>query len=252
MKKSTPIPNEIASKVMFASDQTCCVCRDKTKKTQIHHIDGDPSNHSFSNLSVLCFDCHSETMTNHAFARNLSQELVHLYNDTWRKIVSMRLKPEVDDDRREYVDEVLLEISLVCHGWKNFYMSLYPGNFQNTGYKGDNVWDLLSKIGKHKYSEEEWRRYLPLFDPELQKTIDRLEGKVMLHSEVIPTNIKLAILRTNRQLGTELFMYTQISIFLTYFKDMDDFFSLRFREVIRVLSNLNRIVDREKVESGGK
>ena len=37
---------------MFASDRTCCVCRDSSRKTQIHHVDGDPSNTSPTELAA--------------------------------------------------------------------------------------------------------------------------------------------------------------------------------------------------------
>lgn len=62
-----PIPDDLAPKVMFASDRTCCVCREPRRKAKIHHIDQDPSNNTFDNLAVLCDDCHSDAR--YAFAR---------------------------------------------------------------------------------------------------------------------------------------------------------------------------------------
>jgi 5-methylcytosine-specific restriction endonuclease McrA len=59
----TPIPDESAAEVMFLSDRTCCVCRDPKRKTEIHHIDGDPTNNMLDNLAVICKDCHSDAHT---------------------------------------------------------------------------------------------------------------------------------------------------------------------------------------------
>jgi hypothetical protein len=40
-----PIPNAAAAKVLVAHNRTCCVCQERGKRVQIHHIDGDNSNH---------------------------------------------------------------------------------------------------------------------------------------------------------------------------------------------------------------
>ncbi len=68
-KTRIAIPPELAAEVMFASDRTCCICRSAGRKTEIHHIDEDPSNNDFNNLAVVCKDCQSDAHTKHAFAR---------------------------------------------------------------------------------------------------------------------------------------------------------------------------------------
>jgi len=83
-----PIPPETAANVLFDSDRTCCVCRTKGKPVQIHHLDGDNSNHSVENLAVLCFDCHTETQVQGGFHRKLDAEQVVLYRNDWRNIVA--------------------------------------------------------------------------------------------------------------------------------------------------------------------
>ena len=60
-KDRVPIPPEIAAELLFASDHTCCVCRDRGRAVQIHHIDEDPANNTEENLSVLCLLCHDDT-----------------------------------------------------------------------------------------------------------------------------------------------------------------------------------------------
>src|SRR5262245_23175786 len=92
-KDRVPIQDDLAAEVMFASDRTCCVCRLEKHKVQIHHIDEDPSNNTFGNLTVICLHCHSDAHTTGAFVRNLTPELLRLYNSSWRGIVKLRLRP---------------------------------------------------------------------------------------------------------------------------------------------------------------
>lgn len=42
-KNRKPIPEDLAANVIFQSDFTCCVCREREKSVQIHHINEDPS-----------------------------------------------------------------------------------------------------------------------------------------------------------------------------------------------------------------
>jgi len=91
MAKLRPeIPVNIAAKILFLSDRTCCVCRQAGKKVQIHHIDENPSNSAESNLAILCFECHTETMIRGGFHRKLNAEQVILYRNDWLNIVSRK------------------------------------------------------------------------------------------------------------------------------------------------------------------
>lgn len=85
-----PIPSETVALVLFHSDRTCCVCRIGNKKVQIHHIDDDPSNNSFKNLCVLCFECHDLTQVKGGFGRRLDAGQVILYRDNWIETVTQK------------------------------------------------------------------------------------------------------------------------------------------------------------------
>lgn len=89
-KIRVPIPSDLAADVMFASDRTCCVCRERGKAVQIHHIDEDPSNNTFENLSLLCLECHNDTQVKGGFGRKLNAPLVIKYRDEWIGRVSER------------------------------------------------------------------------------------------------------------------------------------------------------------------
>lgn len=98
-KQRNPIPNDIATEVLFAHDRTCCVCRDRGKSVQIHHINEDPSNNDPANLSVLCLQCHDETQIRGGFGRKLNSDLVTKYRDEWVERVKRR---------RDIADEMAL------------------------------------------------------------------------------------------------------------------------------------------------
>ena len=98
MKKNrTQIPANTAAKVQFDSDRTCCVCRTRGKQTQIHHLDGDPSNHDRKNLALLCLDCHNETMIQGGVGRKLNAELVIRYRDSWHRLVATKRAQSAPD-----------------------------------------------------------------------------------------------------------------------------------------------------------
>ena len=49
----TKIPEPIEARILFLNRHTCCVCHEKNKDVQIHHIDGNNANHKLHNLAVL-------------------------------------------------------------------------------------------------------------------------------------------------------------------------------------------------------
>jgi hypothetical protein len=85
-----PIPEEVATDVLFAANRTCCVCRVPGKSLQLHHIDGDHSNSLFDNLGALCLECHNETQRSGGFGRQLNASLVRRHRDDWNARVRER------------------------------------------------------------------------------------------------------------------------------------------------------------------
>ena len=128
------MPNDadgLFDRVLFESDRTCCICRDRSRPVKIHHIDGNRSNNERSNLAVVCDPCHTLAHTNFPFSRNLAPDQVRLYDETWRAICAVRLLPEAPPrDMEEYRQEVFLELSLACHEWKNSCIT--RGNWESS------------------------------------------------------------------------------------------------------------------------
>jgi hypothetical protein len=92
-KNRVEIPVEIAAEVLFRSNRTCCVCRER-KPVQMHHIDEDPANFSENNLAVLCFDCHRDTQIRGGFDRKLDSAQIRRYRDDWLTRVANRREKE--------------------------------------------------------------------------------------------------------------------------------------------------------------
>jgi hypothetical protein len=89
-KTRIPVPKDIAADILYAFDRTCCVCNEKGKSIQIHHIDEDPSNNSLDNLSVLCLECHEETQIKGGFGRKLDADQIIKYKQGWTRRVTER------------------------------------------------------------------------------------------------------------------------------------------------------------------
>jgi hypothetical protein len=87
VRRETTAP-DIAAKILFWSDRTCCVCRERGKPVQIHHVDGDHTNDEINNLAVLCLACHTETQIRGGFHRKLDGDQVVLYRMDWYSIVA--------------------------------------------------------------------------------------------------------------------------------------------------------------------
>ena len=105
MKDRTPIPSSLCSDVLYKSDRTCCVCNERGKSVQIHHIDSDPSNNNEKNFAVLCLECHNDTQIRGGFGRHLTNDLINKYRDEWLERVYKRRK-EVDKRVIEHASPV--------------------------------------------------------------------------------------------------------------------------------------------------
>src|SRR5215468_4347099 len=89
-KDRTPVPEDVRTLLMFRSDRTCCVCRERGQPIQIHHIDEDPGNNNPTNLAVLCLHCHNETQIRGGFGRRLDAAEVKVFRDEWDLRVEQR------------------------------------------------------------------------------------------------------------------------------------------------------------------
>lgn len=101
----TSIPSNLVADVLFSSDYTCCVCRERGKTVQIHHIDENPNNNVFGNLSALCFECHSDTQIKSAFKQKLKASVVLEFRDEWLNKLELRRNIAIEMALSQQVQE---------------------------------------------------------------------------------------------------------------------------------------------------
>lgn len=247
MAEGINLDKKLAAQVLFSSDRTCCVCREPDKKTQIHHIDGNPGNNSFDNLCVICLDCHSDAHTNQAFTRNLTPDLICLYNESWRSIVKTRTNPAASEpESLEFYQEILLEISLSCHDWKNLLLSV-AGPPALSELEGDkDVWDSLSRFELPDYSKEAWEKFQVVFDHGLHSLSRRIENLILFCTEGVPRTLRPSLMRSSRQLFVQRRAYAQVPKLKNIVEDLNPFFKLRVSDVIKTLTSVSRLADKTR------
>lgn len=89
-RRRTPIPAKVVAQVLFESDDTCCKCCTPGRRVQIHHIDGNPTNHATENLAVLCLECHDRAEIRGGVGRRLSAATIRTYRADWLARVAAR------------------------------------------------------------------------------------------------------------------------------------------------------------------
>lgn len=89
-KQRNPIPPDTAAEVLYLGDRTCCVCNERGRAVQIHHLDEDPSNNDVDNLVALCLLCHDDTQLSGGFGRKLNEPLVRKYRTEWYATIKKR------------------------------------------------------------------------------------------------------------------------------------------------------------------
>lgn len=131
-KIRVPIPDDVAAEILFSSDRTCCVCNTRGKHVQIHHLDENPSNNNIDNLSVLCFDCHDQTMIKGGLGRKLEANQITKYRSDWHNRVK---------SRKEKADEIA-SIQTVTGSTEALIVN-YINNEDFLNYKTNENPDLL-------------------------------------------------------------------------------------------------------------
>jgi hypothetical protein len=80
----------MAEDVMGEFGRACCVCKQRKRYLQVHHIDGNKEKNDRSNLAVLCLNHHADAHTTTRQARSLSPGQVRRCRDEWLQILTRR------------------------------------------------------------------------------------------------------------------------------------------------------------------
>ena len=143
-----PIPTAIAAKVLVAHDRTCCVCQERGKRVQIHHIDEDNTNDDETNLAALCFDCHDLTMIKGGFGRSLDAAQVTRYRHEWVARVA-EIKGKADEILVQKQIGVIAEATKSPKEWRQ------PGDIEMAAYI-ESLPDTLQRA--YELAQPEWNR----------------------------------------------------------------------------------------------
>ena len=83
MSNRVQIPERLANEVLMETWSTCCVCLNRTRPVQIHHIDENSSNNDKQNLVALCHECHNQAHLKGGTGRHLTPTLIKSYQRCW-------------------------------------------------------------------------------------------------------------------------------------------------------------------------
>lgn len=75
------VPPSAQAEVEWESNRRCCVCR--RRGTQLHHVDGNPANNRFTNLCLLCLNCHDEATRTGGLTRKLTPATIRRFRTAW-------------------------------------------------------------------------------------------------------------------------------------------------------------------------
>lgn len=161
-KTRIPIPKDIAADILYSFDRTCCVCNERGKSIQIHHIDEDPSNNKLDNLSVLCLECHEETQIKGGFGRKLDAKQITKYKQEWvKRVADRRHKADNLASLKTTGDEK--EIEKENSEFDYFeYLNNYAENFDDTKeFESKRLDNYLSKVADikkavYKHAKPNW------------------------------------------------------------------------------------------------
>ena len=109
-KNRVKIPPDLEAEIIYRSDFTCCICRIRWKGTQIHHIDGDPSNNDLKNLALLCLQCHNDTQIKGGFGRKLTSNIVIRFRNEWYETVE-EIRQQVKENKIRQLSEGTIGVS---------------------------------------------------------------------------------------------------------------------------------------------
>lgn len=160
-KNRVKIDDEISAQVLYNSDRICCVCNERGKGTQIHHIDEKPSNNDLSNLAVLCFQCHEETQIKGGFGRKLNAAQVTKYRDKWLLRVEQRRKSAdeiaslktIEGQTEKTIEEEQKDTEI--------FKQHYEADFEVSEYENKRFKNYIYKVAEikktvFKYAKSEW------------------------------------------------------------------------------------------------
>lgn len=237
-------PKPIQTDVLTSSKRRCCICFGLNgdldiKKGQIAHLDHDSSNNIPDNLAFLCFEHHDEYDSRTSQAKSMLDSEVKKYrSDLYHYWETPKRSLPVDIKK-----DVLQQMSLIPHSWKNEYIALYPGHFAEGTYESkrdySDVWDMFNDVVEHKYSDAEWEKYEPLFNQGIPRVIDKLEKLTLIWGEYLDDHTKHLVLKLCSRLETQRRAYPIAVYFSKKGDNSDQLFTQQFISTLSLLGEFS-------------
>jgi hypothetical protein len=144
--------------------------------------------------------------------------------------------------------EALLQVSLDCHAWKNYFMNLAATRLPD-GAPGEYVdmWHLMESRWLPTYSIASYDKYRPLFETGLRDIRQRFDRAAQVFAHVLSHEFQVSLSKASRQLGVESKGYSLLPSMIQHLHPQTNF-QARFVGVVRVLKDLSRDADRRRAE----
>ena len=106
----------------------------------------------------------------------------------------------VSTEQRELERRVYSKVSLIAHGWKLRYFALHPDGM-NAGAKvadgqPSNLWKRLQEGGIPEFNKENWIRFYPLFNVEVERVCRELQETQAAYSDVLKPQTRVLMEKT--------------------------------------------------------
>jgi|SRR5687767_14103209 len=129
-------------------------------------------------------------------------------------------------------------------------MSLYridfpgspPGSYQD-------VWDAMIALWQHKYTDELYEHFLPLFDLGIRDVQRRFDRAIQLFTDILPYDFRASLVRAHRALNTQRVAYINLPNWIAPGENRTLFLNSCFGETLHILRDVARDADRRRQEA---
>lgn len=145
-------------------------------------------------------------------------------------------REEVELRRTMYI-----EVSIAAHRWRQVYLTLNPEReslTRDTGARYASPWQQCQHVGLPHFTHENWVRYRPLFNEEVDIAKQRLQEVMAAYSDELMPETRIAIEATRSELSAVKNVYYWLQRWPEHPKT-DQIFRSLFIEVFRCLEKID-------------
>lgn len=106
----------------------------------------------------------------------------------------------VSAEQRALERRVYTKISLIAHNWKLQYFARHPDGLGAGAKVPDgqpsNLWKRLQDGGIPEFNEQNWKRYYPLFNEEVDRVCRDLQGTQAAYADILKPELRVMMENT--------------------------------------------------------